>query len=85
LLAYFHRFLGFYTADSATLSLSAVGQVDMTTKGTWRCRRGSNRSPGSFLLATGRQPGAFSEMSCRKSYTQIWIFKGGTGGGPHPL
>ena len=28
-------------------------------------------------LATGRQRGTFSENSCGKSYTKIWILKGG--------
>ena len=39
-------------------------------------------------LATGRQPGGFSEISCGKSYTKIWILKGGyrgRGGYPPPV
>ena len=32
--------------------------------------------PGVRLLATGRQPGTFSEKSHGKSYTQIFILKG---------
>ena len=31
-------------------------------------------------LATGRQPSGFSEISCGKSYTKIWILKGGVQG-----
>ena len=37
-------------------------------------------------LATGRQPGTFSEISYGKSYTKVWILKGvqgpGRGGSP---
>ena len=33
-------------------------------------------------LATGRQRGEFSEISYGKSYTEIWILRGGIGGGP---
>ena len=38
--------------------------------------------PEPFQLATGRQPGTFSENSNGKSYTNIWILKGGYRGSP---
>ena len=34
-----------------------------------------------FTLATGRQPGTFSEISYGISYLKFWVLKGGNRGG----
>ena len=48
-------------------------------KALWKAihdyKRASNKE-----LATGRQPGGFSEISCGKSHIEIWILKGGVQG-----
>ena len=42
-----------------------------------RFRRIGSRMCSDMLLATGRQPGSFSENSYGKSYIKVWILKRG--------
>ena len=70
---------GFY-AKNYPCSQSPTSKIDYPGQNVRKFML--HKTSGSEKLATGRQPSGFSEISCGKSYTQIWILKGGTGGAP---